>query len=112
MRLEYTDSDYSPTYDVELDENFNFVKLHGVYNIPRCWPERKQLPNTEKYVSYVQDELVPKKISAFAQSAATRYPTWLASGLTLDEWVDTHDLSSADGRFIDVPGQRLGLPKA
>lgn len=58
-RFDFCPSDYSPTYDVELTSDGQFVKLHGVYDVPRGYPDSKRVDGLsgmtlEKYEQYIR----------------------------------------------------------
>ena len=55
-RFEFTPNDYSPTYDIESDGDRGFVKLHGLYDLPSGWPERRPIDIEQHHIDYISGD--------------------------------------------------------
>ena len=51
--IEWSPSDYSPTYMFHVDGDGNFEGLHRVRNIPTGWPQSREIDITEFHIKYM-----------------------------------------------------------
>lgn len=75
-RFLHTPSTYSPTYDIESDDDGGFVKLHAVWDIPPDYPEAKKIdPIEQHYIDYIAKEEW-KNISDNIKRFGSDYSKW------------------------------------
>jgi hypothetical protein len=51
--MEWTPSDYSPTYNFDVNEKGEFIKLNKIFDIPSCYPEQREIEIEQHYVDYI-----------------------------------------------------------
>lgn len=54
QQIDWTPNDYSPTYQIEVDENYDFVRLIAIFNLPPEYPEAKNIPIEDGYIEYAE----------------------------------------------------------
>lgn len=54
--VEWTPNDYSPTYNFDVDENGNFIRLNKVFDLPNGYKERKEIAIEQHYIDYMSGD--------------------------------------------------------
>lgn len=54
--VEWSPGDYSPTYNFDVNEKGEFVKLNKIFNIPTGYPGQKEVKIEQHYIDYISGD--------------------------------------------------------
>lgn len=54
--IEWTPSDYSPTYNFDVNEKGEFVKLNKIFDMPTGYPQHKEIKIEQHFIDYISGD--------------------------------------------------------